>query len=430
MSKYNHFETLQVHAGRYVDPLTGTCTTPIHQTASFVFKSIQNAADLFNLKADGYIYSRMSNPTTDVFEKRIAALEGGTAALAVSSGQAAEFITIQNIAECGDNIVTSPCLYGGTVNIFKSSFPKFGIEFRFADKNDILSYEKLIDDRTKALYIESIGNSDFYVPDFDRLAEIANKHGIPLIVDNTFCGAGYLFRPFEHGANVIIHAATKWIGGHGNSIAGVVVDGGNFNWANGKFSGFTEQNESYHGLQFWNAFGPDSPSGNVAFAARARVVGLRDWGCCLSPMNAFLLIEGVETLSLRMDRMMENALELAEWLSVQPQVESVNYPGLEGNKNHEMAKKYFKGKGYGSVLTFCLKGDKAETAHFVERLQLITHLVNVGDNKTLISHSASTTHGQLSKEALAAAGIGENMLRISVGIEHIDDLKADIKQAF
>lgn len=269
-----------------------------------------------------------------------------------------------------------------------------------------------------------MGNSDFYIPDFERLVEIAAKHKIPLIVDNTFAGAGYLFRPIEYGANVVTEAATKWIGGHGNSIAGVITDGGNFDWSSGRFPAFTEPCESYHGLKFYEAFG------NTAFITRARVLGLRDWGCCLSPTNAFLLIEGVETLSLRLERMMQNTNELAQWLQKHPNVESVNYPGLKGNPNHEAAKKYFKDKGYGSVLTFCVKGDKSYTAKFVERLQLITHLVNVGDNKTLISHSASTTHGQLSKEALAAAGIGENMLRLSVGIEHIDDIKADIDQAF
>lgn len=425
MSKL-HFETIQVHAGRVIDKQTGSCATPIHQTASFVFRGTEHASQLFQLKEEGYIYSRMSNPTEDVFEKRIAALENGTAAVAVSSGLSAQFITIQNIAACGDNIVASPSLYGGSYAQFKSSFAKFGIEFRFSDKNN---YEQLIDNKTKALYIETLGNSDFYIPDFELLADICSKHSIPLIVDNTFGCCGYLFRPIDYGANIVVQSATKWIGGHGNSIAGVLVDGGNFNWANGKFPSFTEPCDSYHGLRFWDAFGPESASGNTAFAVKARVVGLRDWGCCLSPFNAFLLLQGVETLSLRCERMMSNATELAHWLQRHPKVESVNYPGLEDNVNRANAIKYFGGKGFGSVLTFCVKGDKSATAKFVERLQLITHLVNVGDNKTLISHSASTTHGQLSKAALKAAGIGENMLRLSSGIEHIDDIKADIEQA-
>jgi O-acetylhomoserine/O-acetylserine sulfhydrylase len=427
MNKY-HFETNQVHAGRYIES-QGSCVTPIHQTSSFIFKSTEHAANLFQLKEEGHIYSRMSNPTVDTFEKRIASLEEGSAALAVSSGLASQFIAIQNIAQNGDNIISSPSLYGGSYAQFKSSFRKFGIEFRFADKRDYSSYEKAINKKTKAIFIETIGNSDFYIPDFDRLVEICNKYKIPLVVDNTFGCGGYLFKPINYGANIITHAATKWIGGHGNSIAGVIIDGGNFNWGNGKFPAFTEPSESYHGLKFWDAFGKDPDSKNIAFAIKARVEGLRDWGCCLSPFNAFLLLQGIETLSLRCERMFANAYELAGWLQRAPKVESVNYPGLKENENYPNAIKYFKNKGFGSVLTFTVKGDKLSTAKFVERLQLITHLVNVGDNKTLISHSASTTHGQLSPNALAAAGIGENMLRLSVGIENIEDIKADLDQA-
>ncbi|MFA6334211.1 MAG: aminotransferase class I/II-fold pyridoxal phosphate-dependent enzyme [Bacteroidales bacterium] len=425
---YTHFDTLQVHAGHNPDPSQGSCVTPIHQTASFVFNSVEHGAKLFSLEEAGNIYTRLSNPTTDVFEKRIAALEGGTAAVAVSSGQAAQFIAIQNIAENGDNIVSSSSLYGGTYNQFKISFNRLGIDFRFAKKGSVQEYEKLIDNRTKAIYIESIGNSDFYIPDFERFAETSKKYSIPLIIDNTFGGAGYLFRPIDWGANVIVQSATKWIGGHGNSLGGVVVDCGNFDWSSGKFPRFTEPSESYHGLKFWDTFGEGSPSGNIAFAVRARVEGVRDWGCSLSPFNAFLLLQGVETLSLRMEKILSNALELAEWLSVHPKVESVNYPGLKSNPNHSNAKKYLRG-GFGGVLSFCIKGDKSQTAKFVESLSLITHLVNVGDNKTLITHSASTTHAQLSTEALEAAGLRANMLRISVGIEHIDDIKADIEQA-
>ncbi|MEN6619503.1 MAG: aminotransferase class I/II-fold pyridoxal phosphate-dependent enzyme [Rikenellaceae bacterium] len=425
---YTHFDTLQVHAGHTPDPSHGSCVTPIHQTASFVFNSVEHGAKLFALEEAGHIYTRLSNPTTDVFEKRIAALEGGTAAVAVSSGHASQFLIIQNLAESGDNIISSSSLYGGTYNQFKISFKKLGIDFRFAKKGSVEEYEKLIDNKTKAIYIESIGNSDFYIPDFESIAQLCKKNSIPLIVDNTFGGAGYLFRPADWGANVISHSATKWIGGHGSSIAGVLVDCGNFNWSSGKFPRFTEPSESYHGLKFWDTFGAGAPSGNIAFAVKARVEGLRDWGCTLSPFNSFLLLQGVETLSLRMDRILSNALELAEWLNSHPKVESVNYPGLKNNPNHEAAKKYLKG-GFGGVLSFCLKGDRQQTANFVDSLSLITHLVNVGDNKTLISHSASTTHSQLSAAALEAAGLKTNMLRISVGIEHIDDIKTDLEES-
>lgn len=429
MSKYNNFETLQVHAGRSADPVQGTVTTPIHQTNSFVFNSTEHAAKLFGLQEFGNIYTRLGNPTTDVFEQRIAALEGGTAALATSSGQAAQFIAIQNIASAGENIVSSASLYGGSYNQFKVSFARLGIEFRFAKGGKIEEFEKLIDAKTKGIYLETIGNSDFLVPDFELFVALANKHNIPLIFDNTFGAGGYLFRPIEWGANVVVESASKWIGGHGNSIAGVVVDGGNFNWANGKFPQFTEPSESYHGLSFWNAFGADSPFGNIAFALRARAEGLREWGCALSPFNSFLLLQGVETLSLRVDRISSNALELAEWLQSHPKVSHVNYPGLKENPNYANAKKYFK-RGFGGVLSFDLKGGKQEVSKFVESLKLISHLVNVGDNKTLISNSATTTHAQLSESELAALGIKPNTLRISVGIEHIEDIKADLEASF
>lgn len=429
MSKYNNFETLQVHAGRSADPVQGTVTTPIHQTNSFVFNSTEHAAKLFGLQEFGNIYTRLGNPTTDVFEQRIAALEGGTAALATSSGQAAQFIAIQNIASAGENIVSSASLYGGSYNQFKVSFARLGIEFRFAKGGKIEEFEKLIDAKTKGIYLETIGNSDFLVPDFELFVALTNKHNIPLIFDNTFGAGGYLFRPIEWGANVVVESASKWIGGHGNSIAGVVVDGGNFNWANGKFSQFTEPSESYHGLSFWNAFGADSPFGNIAFALRARAEGLREWGCTLSPFNSFLLLQGVETLSLRVDRISANALELAEWLQSHPKVSQVNYPGLKENPNYANAQKYFK-RGFGGVLSFDLKGGKQEVSKFVESLKLISHLVNVGDNKTLISNSATTTHAQLSESELAALGIKPNTLRISVGIEHIEDIKADLESSF
>lgn len=437
INENTHFETLQVHAGRYVDPLTGTCTTPIHQTDSYIFKSIQHAKDLFNLQKDGYIYTRLSNPTTDVFEKRVAALEHGTAALATASGQAAQFLTIQNLAKAGDNIISCPSLYGGSFTQFSISFAQFGVDFRFPKKKDDLkSYEELIDENTKAIFVETIGNSDYYIPDFDGLAALCSKYKLPLIVDNTFGAGGYLFRPADYGAAVVTNSATKWIGGHGNSIAGIIIDGGNFDWGSGRFPQIAEPCPTYHGLSFWKACGGAQAAGtetgepNTAFVSRARALGIRDWGCCLSPMNAFLLLQGVETLSLRMERICANSLELASWLERHPKVESVNYPGLKSNRNHKAAVKYFGGRGFGGVFSFSLRGDKEYTSRFVEHLQLITHLVNVGDNKTLISHSASTTHGQMSPEALKAAGIGESMLRISVGIEHIDDLKYDISQAF
>ena len=421
MSMDKHFETLQVHAGRYKDTQTGACATPIHQTTSYEFKDTQHAADLFNLKAEGHIYTRLSNPTTDVLEQRIAALEGGTAAVAVASGQAALFLTINNLAGIDDNIVSTPSLYGGSYNQLKVNFSKLGIGVKFAGK-DGGNIQQLIDKKTKAIYTETIGNSDFYIPDFEQLADIAHKHKIPLVVDNTFGGAGYLFRPKAIGANIITQSATKWIGGHGNSIGGIIVDAGNFNWAGGNFPQYTEPCVAYHGLVFSDTFKEN------AFAVSIRALGLRTWGCALSPMNAFLLLQGVETLSLRMDRMLDNALELAHWLQAHPKVETVNYPGLPSHPSHEMAKKYFK-KGFGGVLSFSVKGDKAATAKFVESLELILHLVNVGDNKTLISHPASTTHSQLGKPALEAAGIGENMLRLAVGIEHIDDLKQDLDNA-
>jgi O-acetylhomoserine (thiol)-lyase len=354
-------------------------------------------------------------------EKRIAALEGGIAAVAVASGQSAHFLTFNNLAGVGDNIISSPSLYGGSYNQLKVNFAKLGVGVKFA-KKDTESVHQLIDEKTKAIFTETMGNSDFYIPDFEQLAEIAHEYNIPLIVDNTFGGAGYLFKPKDYGANIITHAATKWIGGHGNSIGGVIVDAGNFNWANGNFPEYTNPCVAYHGLVFWDEFK------EAAFAVSIRALGLRTWGCALSPMNAFLLLQGVETLSLRMDRMLENTVELAHWLQAHPKVESVHYPGLKSHPSHLMAKKYFK-KGFGGVLSFCVKGDRASTAKMVEKLELIIHLVNVGDNKTLISHPASTTHSQLSQQALEAAGITENTLRLAVGIEHIDDLKQDLNKA-
>jgi O-acetylhomoserine (thiol)-lyase len=369
------------------------------------------------------------NPTTDVFEKRIAALEGGVAALAVSSGHAAQFIAITNIAGSGDNIVSSPYLYGGTFNQFKVSFKNLGIDGRFAADLNPDNFEKLIDDKTKALYLETIGNPSFNVPDFEKFAALAKKYDLPLIVDNTFGCGGALFRPLEHGANIVVESATKWIGGHGSSIGGVIVDGGNFNWGNGKYPGFTEPSEGYHGLKFWDVFGTDGPFGNIAFIIRARVEGLRDFGPAISPFNSFLLIQGLETLSLRVERHVQNTIALAKWLQNHPKVESVSYPGLEGDENYALASKYLP-KGAGSVLSFIVKGGKDKAIQTVDNLQLVSHLANVGDVRTLIIQPSATTHSQLSEAEQISAGVQPAGLRVSVGIEHIDDIIADFEQAF
>jgi len=429
MSSKLRFETLQLHAGQEVDPTTQARAVPLYQTTSYVFKSAEHGANLFALKEFGNIYTRLMNPTTDVFEKRIAALEGGVAAVATASGQAAQFLAITNIAGSGDNIVSTSFVYGGTYNQFKVQFKRLGIDVRFAEGDNPASFEKLIDRNTKALYLESIGNPGFNIPDFEAIAAVAKKHDIPLIVDNTFGAGGYLFRAFEHGASVVVTSATKWIGGHGTSVGGVVIDGGNFNWGNGKYPQFTEPSEGYHGLKFWDVFGTDGPFGNIAFAIRLRVEGLRDYGPAISPFNSWQLIQGLETLSLRVQRTVDNALALAKWLEARPEVESVNYPGLESSPYHTLAKKYLK-NGFGGVLSFKLKGDQEIASAFVNSLKLVSHLANVGDAKTLIIHPASTTHQQLSAAEQLAAGVGPTQLRVSVGIEHLDDIKDDFEQAF
>jgi O-acetylhomoserine/O-acetylserine sulfhydrylase len=425
------FETLQLHAGQEADPTTGSRAVPLYQTTSYVFKNSEHGANLFALKEFGNIYTRIMNPTTDVFEKRIAALEGGVAALAVGSGHAAQFIALNNILTVGDNIVTSPFLYGGTYNQFKVSFKRLGIDVRFAESDKAADFEKLIDQNTKALYLETIGNPGFNVPDFDAVAAVAKKHDLPLVVDNTFGAAGYLFRPIEHGAAVVVESATKWIGGHGNSIGGVIVDGGNYNWGNGKFPQFTEPSEGYHGLKFWDVFGEGNPLGlpNIAFIIRARVEGLRDFGPSLSPFNSFLFLQGLETLSLRVQRSCENALAFAQWLEKHPHVESVNYPGLASSTYHNLAKKYLR-NGFGAVLSFTVKGTKENTTQLVDSLKLVSHLANVGDAKTLIIQPSATTHSQLSDEEQISAGVLPTLLRVSLGLEHIDDIKADFEQAF
>jgi O-acetylhomoserine/O-acetylserine sulfhydrylase len=422
------FETLQLHAGQVVDPATNARAVPIYQTTSYVFNNAEHGANLFALKEFGNIYTRIMNPTSDVFEKRIAALEGGVAALAVGSGHAAQFIAINNITTVGDNFVTSSFLYGGSYNQFKNSFKNIGVEARFANSDKVDSFEGLIDEKTKFLYLETIGNPGFSVPDFEAFAKLAQKHDIPLIVDNTFGAAGAIAQPIKYGANVVVQSATKWIGGHGTTMGGVIVDAGNFNWGNGKFPQFTEPSPSYHGLVLNDVFGIGGPFGNIQFIIRARVEGLRDWGPSQAPFNSFLLLQGLETLTLRVERIAENALKLAQWLQTNEQIKSVNYLGLPENQYHELAKKYLN-RGFGGVLSFKLKGDKAKASKFVDSLKLISHLANVGDSKTLIIHPASTTHSQLSESEQITAGVEPAQLRISLGIEHIDDIKADIEQA-
>jgi O-acetylhomoserine/O-acetylserine sulfhydrylase len=429
MSTSHKFETLQVHAGQEIDPTTGSRAVPLYQTTSYGFKNSEHGANLFALKEFGNIYTRIMNPTTDVFEKRVAALEGGVAALAVSSGQAAQFIALNNILQAGDNFVSSSHLYGGSYNQFKVAFKRLGIEVKFANGDDPNDFAAKIDGNTKAIYLETIGNPAFSIIDFERISAIANKHDLPLIVDNTFGAAGYLFKPLEHGAHIVVQSATKWIGGHGTSIGGVIVDGGNYNWGNGKFQQFTAPSEGYNGLVFNDVFGIGGPFGNIQFIIRARVEGLRDFGPAISPFNSFLLIQGLETLSLRVQRHVDNALALAIWLEGHEAVKSVNYPGLESSPYHTNAKKYLQ-NGFGAVLSFELHGDKDQAIALVDNLKLVSHLANVGDAKTLIIQPAATTHQQLSEAEQAKAGVTPNLLRVSVGIEHIDDIKADFEQAF
>ncbi len=429
MNKRLRFETLQLHAGQNIEETTLARAVPVYQTTSYLFKNSEHAANLFGLKEFGNIYTRIMNPTTDVFEQRIAALEGGIAALATSSGQAAQFIALSNILHTGDNFISTSYLYGGTYNQFKVQFKRLGINVKFVEGDAPEDFEKLVDIKTKAIYIESIGNPKFNIPDFEAITSVTRKHGIPLIVDNTFGCAGYLCRPIDYGANIVVQSATKWIGGHGTSIGGVIVDAGNFNWANGKFPQFTEPSEGYHGLVFWDAFGEGSQFGNIAFIIRARVEGLRDYGPSMSPFNAFLFIQGLETLSLRVQRQADNALALAKWFAQHNQVVSVDYPGLPDHPYHNLAKKYLK-HGFGGVLTFKIKGGKQAADKLIDNVQLISHLANVGDSKTLIIHPSSTTHEQLSIEEQISTGVEPGLIRISVGTEHIDDIKEDLQHAF
>ena len=423
------FETLQVHAGQEPAPGTNARAVPIYQTTSYTFDDSAHGARLFALQEFGNIYSRIMNPTVDVFEQRVAALEGGAMALATASGQAAQMLAVTNIAGVGDNIVSTSLLYGGTYNQFKVTFPRLGINTRFVDGDDVASFEKLIDDRTKALYVETIGNPRFNVPDFEGLATLAHANNIPLVVDNTFGCAGYLCRPIQYGADVVVQSATKWIGGHGTSIGGVIVDAGSFNWGNGKFPMFTEPAPGYHGLNFWETFGPEGPFGNIAFIIRARVEGLRDMGPCSTPFNAFLFLQGLETLSLRVDRHCQNAMTLATWLQQHESVTWVSFPGLADHPYHEQASKYLRG-GFGSVLAFGIKGGAEAGAKFIDSVKLASHLANVGDAKTLVIHPATTTHQQLTSDEQRQSGVEEDLVRVSVGIEHVDDIKEDFEQAF
>jgi O-acetylhomoserine/O-acetylserine sulfhydrylase len=431
MSQPLHFETLQLHAGQQADPTTKSRAVPIYQTSSYQFNNSEHAANLFGLKEFGNIYSRIMNPTNDVFEQRIAALEGGVAALATASGQAAQFLALNNLLQAGDNFVSTSYVYGGTYNQFKVAFKRLGIDVRFADGDNVESFVPHIDKNTKAIYLETIGNPKLNIPDFKKFVALAKQYDLPLIVDNTFGAGGYLFKPIQHGANIVVASATKWIGGHGTSIGGVIVDGGNYNWGNGKFPQFTEPSEGYHGLKFWDVFGQGNPLGlpNIAFIIRARVEGLRDFGPALSPFNSFLLLQGLETLSLRVQRHTENALALATWLEAHPLVEFVWYPGLASSPYHTLAKEYLP-NGAGGVLQFGIKGGVENGRKFIDALKLVSHLANVGDAKTLAIHPASTTHQQLTENEQKAAGVLPNLIRISVGIEHIEDIKADFEQAF
>ncbi|MEG2319347.1 MAG: O-acetylhomoserine aminocarboxypropyltransferase/cysteine synthase family protein, partial [Mucinivorans sp.] len=405
------FDTLQVHAGQKVDAETLSRAVPLYQTTAYLFKNAQHGANLFALKEFGNIYTRLQNPTTDVFEQRMAALEGGIGALATSSGMAAELIALTNIMSVGDNFISSPYLYGGTFNLFKNTLPNMGIECRMAQSNDPEEMAKLIDGKSKAIYVESIGNPAFAVPDFEALAALAHSNGIPLIVDNTFGCGGYLCRPLDLGADIVVESATKWIGGHGTSMGGVIIDAGRFDWAaSGKFPCMSEPSEGYHGLRYAETFGA------LAYIIKARVERLRDLGACQSPFNSRDLLLGLETLSLRVQREADNTMALAQWFNNHPKVEKVFYPGLASDPYHSNAKRYLQ-NGFGCVLSVMLRGDKASTARFVDSLKLVSHLANVGDCRSLVIHPASTTHFRMSDEALAQAGIGQGTIRLSIGLE-------------
>jgi O-acetylhomoserine (thiol)-lyase len=416
------FDTLQVHAGQEPDPTTGSRAVPIYQTSSYVFNDADHAANLFALKESGNIYTRIGNPTTDVFEKRIAALEGGVGALAVASGSSAITYAILNIANCGDEIISASTLYGGTYNLFACVLPRLGIKVNFVNPDNPQNFRSAINEKTKALYVETIGNPGINLVDISAIAEIAHENGIPLIIDNTF-GTPYLIKPFDFGADVVVHSATKFIGGHGTSIGGVIVDSGKFDWAaSGKFPGFTEPDPSYHGIKYAEALG------NLAYITKARVQLLRDTGACLSPFNAFLFLQGLETLSLRVERHVYNTRKIVKFLSDHPQVSWVNYPELENSKYFELSKKYLP-KGAGSIFTFGIKGGLEAGKKFINSLEIFSLLANVADAKSLVIHPASTTHAQLDEKAQATAGVTPDMVRVSIGIEDVEDLIFDLDQA-
>jgi O-acetylhomoserine (thiol)-lyase len=420
-------ETLALHAGQETpDPATGSRAVPIYQTSSYVFKNTDHAANLFALKEFGNIYSRMMNPTNDVFERRIAALEGGTGALALASGQAAETFALLGITQLGDKIVSANNLYGGTYQLFHYTFPKLGRNVKFVDSTKPAKFKEAITARTRAIYAETIGNPKLDVPDFEAIAAIAHREGIPFIVDNTV-GVG-LVRPIDVGADIVVLSATKYIGGHGTSIGGVIVDSGKFDWSNGKFPEFTEPDPSYHGLKFWDAFGNIAGMGNVAFIIKVRVQLLRDLGAPLSPFNGFLFLQGLETLFLRVKKHSENALEIALFLERHPSVAWVNYPGLSSHPSHTLARKYLRG-GFGGLVGFGIKGGLEAGRKFIESVKLLSHLANIGDAKSLVIHPASTTHQQLTREEQAETGVMADFIRLSVGLEDVDDIKADIDQA-
>ncbi len=423
------FETLQVHAGQQPDPVTGARAVPIYQTTSYQFQDTDHGARLFNLEEFGNIYTRLMNPTTDVFEKRVAALEGGIAGLATASGMAAQFLAISTLAEAGENIVATSYLYGGTYNQFKVILPRLGIQVKLVDGDDPDAMRQAIDSKTKALYVETIGNPRYNVPDLPALADVAHSHGIPLMVDNTFGAAGYLCRPIDHGADIVTASGTKWIGGHGTSLGGIIVDSGKFDWGNGNFPVFTQPSPGYHGMKFYDVFGPKSPFGNIAFIIRARVEGLRDLGPCISPFNSFLLLQGLETLSLRVQRHVDNTMQLARWLEAHPAVSWVSYPGLESHPYHARARQLLR-NGYGAVLSFGIRGGMEAGKAFINGVKLASHLANVGDVRTLVIHPATTTHQQLSAAERLASGVTDDHIRVAVGIEHIDDIKEDFQEAF
>ncbi len=414
-------ETKCVHSGQAPDPATGARVTPIFQTTSYVFKDTEHAARLFSLDEPGFIYTRIMNPTIDVFEKRMTDLEGGVGALATSSGQAAITYAILNITKSGQHIVSSSSLYGGTVTLFTNTFKKLGIEVSIVDPSDLSNFEKAIKENTRLIYAESMGNPKNDVIDIEELAKIAHKHNIPLIIDNTVT-TPYLLRPIEWGADIVVHSATKFIGGHGNSIGGVIIDSGKFDWTNGKFSELTEPDPSYHGLRYVKKFG------EMAYIVKARVQFLRDIGACMSPFNAFLFLTGLETLHLRMQRHCENALEIAKFLKQHPNVSWVNYPGLEEHPYHQLAKKYLSG-GFGAILGFGVKGGYEAAKKVINSVRLCSHLANIGDSKTLIIHPASTTHQQLTKQEREAAGVTDDFIRLVVGIENVEDIKEDLDYA-